>query len=351
MRRTLYVAHLNLAQAAWQGGRIGEVLKLLDQEKAASPDLRGFEWHYLKQQCNADLRTLKLPGLSDWATFSADGSRFASLNWRRGDGAKRGYTIWETSQGREVAFFPFPDNGGGSDAVFSADGSRLAMSLGYLGSDKMDRNEFVIVDATTGHRLATNGLPGNCRSVAFRPDGKQVAAVVLASGAPCADLLSGDLIICDAATGRQLHTIPDIMGISPRPAYSPDGARIAVVSQKTRDGFESEVKVWDIVSGHLVSRSRWHLEQALPPWRSVPTAKCWPPWARHRPPATSCTFGTSRRAGGGSPCRGRSGGTKCNWRSAPMAAASPASAATPGSASGTRPAGRSWPCTTAMQPA
>src|SRR5262249_2663174 len=79
-RRTLYAAHLNLAQAAWEGGQVGEVLQLLDREQTASPDLCGFEWHYWRRQCNADLRTLKLPGLSDGMAFlSADGTRLASV--------------------------------------------------------------------------------------------------------------------------------------------------------------------------------------------------------------------------------------------------------------------------------
>src|SRR5262249_18117778 len=107
LRRTLYAAHLNLAQAAWEGGRNGEVLRLLDQERTAGPDLCGFEWHYWMRQCHGELATLKLRGLRDWggAAFSADGSRFTSLNMGGGEPAKGRYMIWETSHGREVASF------------------------------------------------------------------------------------------------------------------------------------------------------------------------------------------------------------------------------------------------------
>jgi serine/threonine protein kinase/WD40 repeat protein len=254
LRRTLYHADLNLAQAAWEGGRTAEVLQLLDREKTASPDLCGFEWHYWMRQCHGELATLKLRDLRNWAgaVFSADGSRFTALNLGRAEPAKGRYAIWETSHGREVASFAFPDNRYFGDVVLSDDGTRLAMSLGYMRPDGKYPTELVIMDATTGRRLAASGLPGTCRWVVFCPDGKQVAAVVLASGARGADLPSGELIICDAATGRQLRAIPDIKGHGPRPAFSPDGARIALVAQKTKGGFESEVKAWDIATGKLV---------------------------------------------------------------------------------------------------
>ena len=46
LRRTLYDADMELVQAAWEGGRLGEVIRLLDREKADNPDLCGFEWNY-----------------------------------------------------------------------------------------------------------------------------------------------------------------------------------------------------------------------------------------------------------------------------------------------------------------
>jgi hypothetical protein len=126
LRRTLYVAHLNLAQAAWEEGRIGEVLRLLEREKAASPDLCGFEWHYWMRQCHGDLQTLKLPGLSDWASFSADGTRLTSLELRDPKGVK----IWEVGGGKELTSFSLPSNSMTTGPYLSADGARLAMGLG-----------------------------------------------------------------------------------------------------------------------------------------------------------------------------------------------------------------------------
>jgi WD40 repeat protein len=170
-----------------------------------------------------------------------------------GDPAKSAFKIWDTASGKEVASVPRPTGGSFSHPVLSADGTRFAIGLTYDLPTEKEKTELVIVDATTGRRLVTvSGLPGWPRIVAFSPDGKQVAAVVPPASAPRTDKRSGELIIWDATTGQQLHAIPDIQGTRPRPAFSPDGARIALVSQKAGDGFESEVKVWDIATGKLV---------------------------------------------------------------------------------------------------
>jgi serine/threonine protein kinase len=62
LRSTLYTAHMNLAQHAWEQAGVARVLELLEQQrpKPGEPDLRGFEWHYLHRLCQADLLTLKI---------------------------------------------------------------------------------------------------------------------------------------------------------------------------------------------------------------------------------------------------------------------------------------------------
>src|SRR5262249_3105208 len=87
LRRTLYAAHLNLAQPAREKDRIGRVRELLEKQRPGKgeSDLRGFEWHYLHRLCRADLLTLQghfgaVPADRSVA-FSPDGKRLASTFW------------------------------------------------------------------------------------------------------------------------------------------------------------------------------------------------------------------------------------------------------------------------------
>ena len=63
LSRTLYDADMELVQAAWEGGRLGEVIRLLDREKADNPELRGFEWNYWMRRYHQGARTFSLPEL------------------------------------------------------------------------------------------------------------------------------------------------------------------------------------------------------------------------------------------------------------------------------------------------
>jgi hypothetical protein len=59
--------------------------------------------HDWMRQCKGELRTLTLPGLSQWGAFSADGTRFTSLSRDFGDSTKpatHAYTIWGTASGQ-----------------------------------------------------------------------------------------------------------------------------------------------------------------------------------------------------------------------------------------------------------
>src|SRR5262249_5748860 len=131
-------------------------------------------------------------------------------------------------------------------------------AIGHGPGQSEVRSELVVVDATTGKNVAAmSDFHGNAFFAAFSPDGKRLAAVLFDSKslqvvAPEANPPQGTLVIWDTATGRQLHTISGIQGTQARPAFSPDGGRIGLVWQKTRSGFESEVRVWDVATGKLV---------------------------------------------------------------------------------------------------
>ncbi|HYV36666.1 MAG TPA: protein kinase, partial [Gemmataceae bacterium] len=84
LRSTLYAAHMNLAQHAWEAGAIGRVRELLEQHwpKPEETDLRGFEWHFQYRLCYPELLTLKgHASYVECVVFSPDGKRVASASY------------------------------------------------------------------------------------------------------------------------------------------------------------------------------------------------------------------------------------------------------------------------------
>jgi WD40 repeat protein/serine/threonine protein kinase len=226
LRRTLYAAHINLAQHAWEAGDIGRVVELLEQHrsKPGESDLRGFEWHYLNRLCHADLLTLKgHTGLVNSVAFSPDGKRLASVG---GGGPRAGEVkVWDAQTGRELLSL----KGGGSSVVFSPDGKRLA------GASK-------VWDAQTGQELLT--LKGSGNKMAFSPEGKRLAS------------FSEDKIVkvWDAQTGQELLALKGHTDLVRSVAFSPDGKRLASASE------DSTMKVWDAQTGQELLNIKGHTE-------------------------------------------------------------------------------------------
>ena len=86
--RLRYALDMNLAEGAWENGKVSQVLHLLDAHNAGHEaiDRRGWEWYYQQRLCNADLRTLEGEDVQSVA-FSPDGRCLAS------PGSE---TTWET---------------------------------------------------------------------------------------------------------------------------------------------------------------------------------------------------------------------------------------------------------------
>jgi WD40 repeat protein/serine/threonine protein kinase len=233
LQRTLYASHMNLAQHAWDAGRIGRVNELLEQHrpKAGETDQRGFEWHYLYRLCHSDLLTLKghngnAPGDRSVA-FSPDGKRlaFTSFSTKNAPGDVK---ICDAQTGQELLTCKGHTrlvNG----VTFSPDGKRLASAS--------DDQTVKVWDAQTGQELLTcKGHPGYFRSVVFSPDGKRLAGASY----------DKTVTVWDAQTGQELLTYKGHTSYVGSVAFSPDGTRLASTSG------DNTVKVWDAQTGQEI---------------------------------------------------------------------------------------------------
>jgi hypothetical protein len=197
LRSTLYAAHMNLAQHAWEAGAIGRVDELLahHRPKEGGTDLRGFEWHYLYGLCHAELLTIKAdahPILG--VAYSPDGKRMAAAF---GPGANATVKVWDVQTRQELLSLKGTGHhvlGFGKCVAFSPDGKRLARG---------DKEMVMVWDAQTGQELLT--LKGVSLGVAFSPDGKRLASAgrLYKNGMPGGRAAK----IWDAETGRELLTL------------------------------------------------------------------------------------------------------------------------------------------------
>lgn len=119
--------------------------------------------------------------------------------------------------------------GAGGTAVFSPDGTRLAV-VGRLGAVHL-------LNLSTGARH-TAAQPGS-RRIAFTPDGRTLAAV--------GNEADGDQVrLVNVSTGRTQRTIKVSPQILSAFAFSPDGRTLATVS-----GSRGSVTMWDVRTGRL----------------------------------------------------------------------------------------------------
>jgi WD40 repeat protein len=149
-----YFSQVNLAHREVAAGRIPDAVRLLDAcvPAAGQPDRRGWEWHYLRNQCRQEL-------------FSFQASR----QW-----------VW--------------------DLDVSPDGTEVVTATGTPYEAATTPGELTVWDIATGQaRRRFVGHTGAIRKVKFSPDGRRI----------CSAGADGTARIWDAATGQPIgHPVP-----------------------------------------------------------------------------------------------------------------------------------------------
>jgi WD40 repeat protein len=250
--QTAYAHAIPRAYAEWRVGNAGPAAQVLDE---CLPELRGWEWHYLRRLFQAHLlATLTGHEAGVLAVaFSPDGERVAAA---AADGFIR---VWDRRTLREVLTLR-----GSTDAVaalaFSPEGEYLAS--GSAGGS------VCVWDAVSGEGLATlKAHSGGVTGLAFDPFPPAVAGRhrspwrLASTGKEGAD---GELKLWGPTSGKAVVTQPWPNGPLAAVAYHPDGKWLATA------GHYGSVTAWDAANlGRLrdfEGQAPWTVPKGQVPW-------------------------------------------------------------------------------------
>ncbi len=197
------------------------------------------------------MRMTSVTGGSDImnAAISPDGRYLATL--RANDGLV-GIQVTQVATGSEVQVMP-PQNIPVRGLSFSADGEYLY----YLRRDPDNQSYSALFEIPSLGGASRKRLFDVDSPVGFSPDGRQVAFI---RGVP----QKGEtlLMVADLASGaeRMLGKVvqPEQLPLAIRPAWSPDGARVATVVLDTEAGIRLEVVTFELSDGRRVQAGDVH---------------------------------------------------------------------------------------------
>jgi WD40 repeat protein/serine/threonine protein kinase len=235
LRRLLYGAEMNLAQAAWKENNIKRLRELLD-DTANYPD-RGFEWYYWQRQTHLELKTFRDHSAAICGVaFSPDGQRVVT------GGYDKTAKVWDPVTGRQLLSF----NGHVSNinaVAFSPRGDWVVTGSDDATAMVWNANTAKPIRTLTGH---SNGIS----SVAFSPDGRRIVTGSMDQTAKVWDANSGETLVTLKGHSDAIKSV----------AFSPDGKRIVTGSGYLWEFFGKDytAKVWDAGTGALLLELAGH---------------------------------------------------------------------------------------------
>jgi WD40 repeat protein len=253
LRHTLYVNSIQLADAKHREGETRRARELLS---GCPEDMRGWEWERLSYILDESAMTIAAgqDGITSLA-LSPDGRRIVSGGW------DKTIKIWDVATGSELVTINPGDKNEYHQAIARGDLDRLQQTrLGLVFSVAFSPDgkqiasghysgEINTWDAVTGEKLAT--IKGHQRpvySIAFSPDGTHMASrayeVKLWDTTDWTELMS----LSDPETDKSSLT-----GNMSFVTFSPDGKRIA-----SAGGLDGQIKIWDITTGQKMSPASRH---------------------------------------------------------------------------------------------
>ena len=287
-RQIAYASDINLAQQALALNNLGHAQMLLNRQRPQSgqPDLRGWEWRYLWQQCRSDAlftlcqETNQIGSLA----VSHDGKWMAVCDRENG-----GLSIWDLQTRR--AAVRLPAGGDQVRAAFSPRDKLLAFTVSSARKSAKPCYGIRLWNTETRETVADLPVQSFCMGLAFSgdgrtlvtttagdqgrielwriPDGKNLASypapqaaweaatpfAVAQDMSVAAHATPGDKVrVIDLASGRERWSAKAAQEGVKALALSPDGKILASGAGFT----ESAIRLWDVASGQEVNRLSGH---------------------------------------------------------------------------------------------
>ncbi len=241
-RRNLYMAHVNLANAAWHEGRLERALDLLHEclPKEGQDDFRGFEWDYLWRLCHSEPLRITHHFATATIIWSPNGRYLAACGNPAGTGKVDTVTVWDAHSGQEVATFREPD-ARILNVAFVPDGSELVLVL--ADPLRADGPQRAVV-----YTVLVCQIPSGKTYTRFETPAVQASQSALSGDGTVFALLTPlGLRVWDTVTKKEVPLLPvarQPFRVTTALALSNDGRRLAVAGANA----VSDQKDWDAVS-------------------------------------------------------------------------------------------------------